>query len=458
MSVNGRHPDVPLRSAVVVISHNYGRFLAECLESVLVQTARASEIVVVDDASTDDTQEIALRFSGRGVRYLRVGDRNVHRARQAGFGATTADVICFLDADDMLPPDYLAQGLKVFSQRDIGVVYSDVELFGESTGRSNYPAQFERARLERDNFIHAGSLVRREALRLSRAFEHSIDPLLTQGDWFLWRQVLRDGWIAAKQPALYRYRQHGANWTGLMKLATREYFDYAGLAHETISLFIPLSGRASLWPELAEYLARQTWLRGQTRLILMDTSQDRIFSAMVRNWAAGCDYPDVRHIRFAAARPGLADDNRRDQAIRDAVRVAVARIYNRMAREVATDYVWVVEDDILPPDDACERLLRGFDKDTVSVSGLYLSRYDGLPCAWDRKGSNFPAPGEGLEVVSGTGFGCVLLRGGILQSSVFQATGDYDCVFHQQMQSAGLKAKIDWRVVCQHRALSQFSI
>ncbi len=480
MSVNGRHPEYPLKSAVVVISHNYGRFLAECLESVLAQTLPASEIMVIDDSSTDETPDIARQFAdpsrcrheapakgrslasakrqaealeGRGIGYLRVTCRNVHQARRAGFEATTADVVCFLDADDLLPPDYLAEGLKAFSHPAIGVVYSDMELFGESVGRRNFSAEFDRAKLERDNFIHAGSLVRREALRLSRAFEQTIDPLLTQGDWFLWRQVLRDGWTAAKQSALYGYRQHGANWTGLMKQATREYFEYAGLAYETVTLFIPLSGRARLWPDLAAFLDRQTWPHGQTRLVLMDTSQNENFSATLRNWTASCDYPDVRHVRFAAARPGIADDDRHDLETREEVRIAVARIYNRLAREAATDYVWVVEDDVLPPDDACVRLLRGFDSDTVSVSGMYLSRFDGLPCAWDRNDNHFPSPGAGVQAISGTGFGCIVLRGGVLRNTVFQATGDYDYVFHQQRQTAGLKAKIDWRVVCQHRAL-----
>ena len=64
---------------------------------------------------------------------------------------------------------------------------------------------------ERDNYIHAGSLVRREAVALSGVFERRIDPLRTQGDWFLWRNILRDGWQATKQKSIYRYRLHETN-------------------------------------------------------------------------------------------------------------------------------------------------------------------------------------------------------------------------------------------------------
>jgi hypothetical protein len=442
---------VPASAAIIVISHNYGCFLAECLESVLNQTAPPADVLVIDDRSADDTPEVAARFTSRGVRSHRVEFGNVHQSRRAGFEAATAEVLCFLDADDLLPPDYLASGLRAFSSPSVGVVYSDVEFFGDDSGCSQYPFEVDRASLERDNHIHAGSLVRREALRLSRAFDLDIDPLLTQGDWFLWRQVLRDGWRACKQRALYRYRRHGANWTGAMRQTCADYFDYAGLAHETITLFVPLSGRAALWPDLAAYLARQSWPHGNVRLILFDSSADDSFAAHVREWVARCDYADVRHIRAGVSRAGLADDDRFRRQIQAEVRVAMARIYNRLARDAATDYVWVLEDDILPPDDACERLLRGFDRQTASVSGTYPSRHDGLPCAWDWNLHHFSRPGIGVQPVYGNGFGCVVLRGGILRAAVFQATGDYDRVFYRQVHDAGLNAKVDWRVVCDHR-------
>jgi len=205
-----------LRAAVVVVAHNYGHFLKQCVESVLAQTSQPAEIVIVDDASTDDTPNIGKRFASRGVRYRRIESGNVHHARRIGFESVKSEIICFLDADDLLPPDYLASGVKCFADQRVGVVYSDVELFGTEFDRTAYPTQFDRGALERDNFIHAGSLVRREALRLSRVFEETFDPLKTHGDWFLWRRILRDGWTAARQGAAYRYRQHGRNWTAEM--------------------------------------------------------------------------------------------------------------------------------------------------------------------------------------------------------------------------------------------------
>src|SRR5262245_56995193 len=55
------------RISVVVTCHNYGRYLRECLESLLAQERPADEIVVVDDASTDDTPEVAAFYANQGV-------------------------------------------------------------------------------------------------------------------------------------------------------------------------------------------------------------------------------------------------------------------------------------------------------------------------------------------------------------------------------------------------------
>ena len=440
----------PLRTAIVVICHNYGRFLGTCLESALAQTWPAADVLVIDDASSDETPDVARAFADRGVRYLRVDCRHVHGARKAGFAGTTADVLCFLDADDELPPEYLESGLAMFTEPNTAVVYSDMQQFGEDSQLVTYPDEYDPSALQRANFIHAGSLVRREALMLSGVFERSFDPNRTHGDWFLWRKVLRNDWNACKQEAVYRYRLHETNWTTHMQEFSEGYYGHAGLETEEITLFVALSGRGDLWPGLSDYLKRQTWPHDQIRLVLLDTSQNELFATEIRNWLSECDYQNTRYMSAAVSRPGLADENRRDPAIQEEVRVAVARIYNCLAREVTTDYAWVLEDDILPPLDACERLLRGFDENTATVSAVYDSRFSGQPCVWDRHINHYPRRDSGLQTVHGNGFGCVVIRGGLLRETVFTATGDYDRTFYQRLNERDLTAKVDWSCTAQH--------
>ena len=71
--------------AVIVVCHNYGHFLGECLQSVLSQSRPADEVLVVDDRSTDNSREVAATFAEQGVHYLHVDHGNVHRTRESGF-------------------------------------------------------------------------------------------------------------------------------------------------------------------------------------------------------------------------------------------------------------------------------------------------------------------------------------------------------------------------------------
>ena len=261
----------PVRStltvAVAVISHNYGRYLGYALSSVLQQVHKADELIVIDDSSTDNTKSVANNF---GVAYHRIDKGQQYESWKKALSVTTSDILCFLDADDILPSDYLQNGMLHFENYDTGIVYSDLQRFEESQQLVVF-GEFDKHALERENFIHAGSLVRREALVSSRALEESMpNGMKGASDWFVWRRICREGWKADKQSAKYRYRIHGTSNSS--KNGSASYFTRAELATEPVSFFIALSGRTRYWKRLAKFLDKQHWPRSQTRLILMDTS------------------------------------------------------------------------------------------------------------------------------------------------------------------------------------------
>ena len=95
----------PLVTAVVT-TYNQGPYIGAALGSVLAQTHRPLEIIVVDDGSTDDTPERVDRSRDRVV-YLRQPNQGVAAARNTGVRQATGELIAFLDGDDLWEPEKL---------------------------------------------------------------------------------------------------------------------------------------------------------------------------------------------------------------------------------------------------------------------------------------------------------------------------------------------------------------
>lgn len=436
--------------AVVVTSHNYGRFLGAALESLRAQTVAPAEIVVVADACTDNTAEIAR---ASGVRVIEIDARNVAQARGAGLAATRSPFVVFLDADDYLGETYLAGTLAGMADPTVGIVTTDLWQFGTVSGRIRH----DEHNLERQNWAHAGSLVRRTALEAA-ADAFTLRPLrATHHDWLLWRAVVRAGWRVAHAPdresTRYHYRRHPTSQTADMVAGAATYYDLAGLAFAPVTLFLPLAGRVEGWPRLLDFLDRQTWPRDQLRVVVCDTSQDPAFGAQVRADLGALNLPDLRIYRQRVAPAGIADAPR--EAAAAAVRSAMVRIYSRAIQEAATEYLWILEDDVRPPVDTLDRLLRHFDHHVASVSAAYRSRHgarDWVAWAPDRHPYT-DAPSRGVAPVGGNGWGCVVLRTSVARGIPIRTDGptaDYDPNFYHHLGRSGWRALCDWATVADH--------
>ena len=90
--------------SIIINNSNYRRFLKQSIDSALGQTYPRVEVVVVDDASTDGSQELIRDFGDRVVPVLQAMNGGQAAAMNAGFAASTGDVVIYLDADDYLYP------------------------------------------------------------------------------------------------------------------------------------------------------------------------------------------------------------------------------------------------------------------------------------------------------------------------------------------------------------------
>ena len=94
--------------SVVIPNFNYARFVGAAIRSVLAQTYAPIEIIVVDDGSTDDSRDVIAAFEP-AVRLLTQPNRGQMATNNAGYAASSGDIVFFLDADDALHPDAVAR-------------------------------------------------------------------------------------------------------------------------------------------------------------------------------------------------------------------------------------------------------------------------------------------------------------------------------------------------------------
>lgn len=118
--------------SVIIPTYNRGALIGEAIDSVLNQTHRELDIIVVDDGSDDDTVE-RLRAYGSSIRLVRTHHGGAAHARNAGVRAATGKYVAFLDSDDRYLPHKLALQVEVLERfSDIGLVYSEFSSFGDA--------------------------------------------------------------------------------------------------------------------------------------------------------------------------------------------------------------------------------------------------------------------------------------------------------------------------------------
>lgn len=156
-------PGVPGLVSVLIPTYNRAYIVCSAIESVLAQTYRHIEVIVVDDGSTDDTRERIARF-GDAVRYIYQPNAGLAAARNTGLAAARGEFIALQDSDDVWLPWKLEAQIAVMAvDRNIALSWTDltaVNPAGQVVCERNLRTAYEvyrRIRLE-DHFDHRGTL------------------------------------------------------------------------------------------------------------------------------------------------------------------------------------------------------------------------------------------------------------------------------------------------------------
>jgi len=200
-------------TTVVVIAHNYGRFLREAVLSVVGQTT-PPRIVVIDDASTDDTPEViqSLRAAHPQIEHQCLAHNiGLSRVRNRAADLVTTEWIVYLDADDWLDASYVERA-EAWLRRspDVDVLTTDMTIVRAERAprvfRSRVP-RFWDDLLERNTIVQT-SFIRRAMIQRLGGY----DPALDFEDWDFWIRLLQSGGRVARLPGSHVYRrEHGQN-------------------------------------------------------------------------------------------------------------------------------------------------------------------------------------------------------------------------------------------------------
>ena len=217
--------------SVIVPTYNYGRYIADALASLRAQTYGSWECVVVDDGSTDDTEEVVAREAARDPRvsYLRQRNQRQSVAKNTGLAAARGAYVQFLDADDLLEPLKFERQVEFLERHpEVDIVYGGVRYFHTERPRERLRAMFGEDRPWMPEISGAGrevlphlvhmnimvinaALVRRSVVDEVGAFDPVLPPV---EDWEYWIRCA----LAAKRfefhdfdGALALVRAHGAS-------------------------------------------------------------------------------------------------------------------------------------------------------------------------------------------------------------------------------------------------------
>jgi glycosyltransferase involved in cell wall biosynthesis len=291
--------------SVIIPTYNCGRWLRESLDSVLGQTERDLEVIVVDDGSTDDTPAVLTAYAGR-VTVVQGTHGGLPSARNLGLARARGDWIAFHDADDVAAPDRIAwsraflrehpafdalftNGRRMENDDPASAHVVPARWFAATAGRAitvvdlfeGFPVYFQ------------GALVPRRAFEAAGPFDpaYRVQPDLEYG-YRLFPRVR----AACVDHATFHYRWHGTNISA-NRLGTRD--DIARVL-ERLDAVAPDAVRAIGTRRIRDQIARH-WFR--IGLIELRRGQHdlarRAFNraAAIRPLRAPCQW-----LRFRAAR------------------------------------------------------------------------------------------------------------------------------------------------------------
>lgn len=256
--------------SVVVTCYNYGHFVQGCLQSVFDQTFSDFEVILIDDGSTDNTeQQTQIFFSRSNFRYIKQKNAGQANAKNRGIKESHGEFIAFIDADDLWEPEKLEKQIPLFRDSEIGVVYSRQSFIDECGSpvprgrrrRTMLPKGGKvTADLYMDNFVpFSSSIIRSKCIKELGGF----DETLSMGiDWELWLRLSTKHFFDYVDEPLLVYRighagQMSKNITSRQECSDRIMRNFKASYPAEVSFFLNRRAMAFTYCNRGYYFRRK---------------------------------------------------------------------------------------------------------------------------------------------------------------------------------------------------------
>ena len=181
--------------SVIIPTHNRVSLLERAIQSILSQTFYDFELIIINDASTDSTQEMIKEIDHPRIHLINHSkNRGASAARNAGITASKGKYIAFLDDDDEWLPEKLAKQVQIFENLSdkTGLIYSGFHFISQRTGailKTVSPQQkgdLYKTLLRRNLISTVTSLIKKDCFRIAGTFDQSLPSCQ---DWDLWIRI-----------------------------------------------------------------------------------------------------------------------------------------------------------------------------------------------------------------------------------------------------------------------------
>jgi glycosyltransferase involved in cell wall biosynthesis len=286
--VSGKNPKV----SVIVPNYNYGRFLEKRLDSILQQTFKDFEIIILDDASSDTSQEIINQFSLTHEVAIRINKKNsgsVFKQWYKGLSVATGDFVWMAEADDLSDPRFLEKMLPFMNDDHVSLAYCNSKVIDESGNvhdnfyiHNGYYDNLPGGKKWNQSYVCQGNIEMDDGLGVKNIIPNASAVLFRRssllninqeelfsfrcgGDWYVYLNSIKFGKIAYNPEQLNYHRRHSQSVVGRSLNSAEETIpDYYKIHKYVIENFhineITLSKQAhhvltelrAIWPNVTD--------------------------------------------------------------------------------------------------------------------------------------------------------------------------------------------------------------